>query len=172
MQETQASKALIPIRTQEEFHEAVEKTGQYRMLGMPFKEIGKALGVSEAQASRNFKKWIELHEKEWRSNKKSLLVRLNETFVRRMSEAEKRYLIAVERQEETIAGNWSKHIIEIAEKYSKFLQDCGYLNGHEFDLGKEEIKIETEPIMILISRMKKAHLERLNNAEQRSIGNS
>jgi len=154
-------------RTAAETVELVEKVGRARLLGASFASIGRECNISEAQASRHFDKWASLHEKEWRSGKTRILVRLNETYSRRLAEAEKKYLKASSADLNSEAGFWSKHIIEISDRWAQFLKDCGLLAPGADVMGFNEFQSEKEePLEILMAGYRNYLLETISSASK------
>jgi len=131
-------------RTAAETKELIEKVGKARLLGATFAVIGFEYKISESQASRHFDSWAKLHGRIWKEGKSKILVRLNETYSRRLSEAEKKYLKSSNSGLNQEAGFWSKHIIEISDKWATFLKDCGLLAPGSDVMGFNEFKIEKE----------------------------
>jgi hypothetical protein len=125
---------VIPVPVERKNHssisetiELIEKTGQFRMLGFTFLNIGKALGISEAQACRHFKKWAFKHRQDWEKEKGNEFVRIRETFSKRLAEAERNYETAKAEKNSPAMAVWHKLGQESLKEYTDFLTQCGYL---------------------------------------------
>jgi len=163
--------AIIPIKQHaaSEIAELIEKTGQFRLLGFTFANIGKALEISESQAYRNFVKWAKVHEQEWKKNKTQYLVRINETYSKRLAEGEKNYLAALQKGTKQEAGFWSRHIIEILKEWANFFITCGYLNPRDTErLLEQKQEEKKEPIRIMIEEYRKILLTQITGGENES----
>lgn len=176
MKETKENNQLLLIkrkqRTRQEIEEIVEKVGNYRMLGFTFANIGKALGISEAQSFKHYNKWCEIHEKELRRFKRNFLVSTNVGYSKRLASAHRHFVKSEEEQDKVATGFWSRHIIEIMKEHEAFLARRGLLTEQDLNELTEVKSLEQkEPIVLVIEEYRKYLVEKIENNRKNTVSN-